>query len=263
MNRVEGKVALVTGGGLGLGKSICEVLASEGAHVVVSDVNFEAAEQTVTSIIETGGKAIAVMLDVTSENDWNKVMDKTLSHFKKLNVLVNNAGIHTEGRLKDLPLSSWQRVINVNLDGAFLGMRSAVNVMKNNIDSSSIINIASVAGLIGGDTVSYCSSKGGMRMLSKSAAVDFGKQGFDIRVNTIFPGAINGGMGEGIERPKAWIDGFFKLIPLGRMGKSEDIAKGVLFLASDDSNFINGGELVIDGGMTLGSGTRLLSELDI
>lgn len=261
MNRVEGKVALVTGGGLGLGKTICELLAAEGAKVVVSDVNLAAAEKTAASITDAGGEAIAVMLDVVSEADWENAMALTLSHFKKLNVLVNNAGIHMEGSYKDISLASWRKVLNINLDGAFLGMRSAINIMKDNQDSSSIINIASVAGLIGGDSLSYCSSKGGMRMLSKSSAVDCGRLGYDIRVNTIFPGAIDGGMGEGIERPKAWMDAFLKLVPLGRMGKSKDIAQGALFLASDDSNFINGGELVIDGGMTLGCGTRLLGEL--
>lgn len=261
MDRVKGKVALVTGGGSGFGKAICELLAEEGARVIVSDIDLAAAEETVKSIVAVGGEAIAVMLDVVSEEGWEKAMDITLTHFDQLNVLVNNAGIHIAGDFTGLSLADWQKTMNVNLDGAFLGMRSAVNVMKGNKDSSSIINIASVGAFVGGDYASYSASKGGMRMLSKSSAVECGKMGFDIRVNTIFPGAIDGGMGRRIERSQEFIKAFLSMVPLGRVGKSKDIAQGVLFLASDESNFVSGSELVIDGGMTLGCGIGLLNRM--
>lgn len=260
MKRVEGKVVLITGGGNGFGKDMCYLLAIEGAKVVVADIDLAAAEKTAKSILDAGGIAVAAKLDVTSEKSWENTLGITLDQFGQLDVLVNNAGIHKMGELIDTSLEDWRTIFNVNLDGAFLGVRSAVKVMRNNQGNSSIINIASVAAFVGDDTVAYSTSKGGMRMLSKSCAVECGKSGYDIRVNTIFPGAINGGMPQ-VERSDKWVEGFYSLVPLGRAGKSEDIAQGVLFLASDDSNFVNGSELVIDGGMTLTCGIGLLNTL--
>ena len=252
MSRVDGKVALVTGGGSGIGKASCELLAQAGAQVVVTDIDLEAAKETVKAIVESNGEAIAVKHDVTREGDWKHVIDTTLQHFKKLDVLVNNAGMTLSNECKNTSLADWRRVQSVNLEGTFLGIRSGINAMISNTTTGSIINIASIGALQGGvSDISYSASKGGVKMLSKSTAVECGTKGYNIRINAIYPGPIDSPMNDGLRDKPGW-QMFQKLLPIGRIGQPNDIAKGVLFLASDDSSFMTGSDLVIDGGATAG-----------
>lgn len=251
MNRVEKKVALVTGGGAGMGRATCELLAKAGAKVVVTDINVEAAQETVKTIIEAGNEAIAVGLDVASEDDWNKAINLTLTQFKKLNILVNNAGMPTGSRCEETSLDRWRKVQSVNLDGTFLGVRSAMQVMKENNEANSIINIASVGALVPYQDAAYCAGKAGVRMLGKCAALECRKKGYRIRVNTIYPGSIKGGMGKERKETEEYQQFFLNHYPVERLGELMDIAKGVLFLASDDSDYMTGTDFVIDGGMML------------
>ena len=254
MNRVDGKVALVTGGGAGLGEASCQLLANAGAKVVVSDIDENAAELTVQTIVGAGGEAIAVQQDVANENDWKKVMDITLKEFGKLDVLVNNAGIGAKTRsCRETSLDEWRRVINVNLEGTFLGVRSAIGVMSNNQNTGSIINVSSISAMSGDGKFSYSASKGGVRSLTRTAAIDCRRQGYDIRVNAIYPGEMDTPMSREVEQSDA-LKAAMKMIPMGRMAQAIEIAKGVLFLASDDSSYMTGSDLVIDGGTTASTG---------
>ena len=244
MNRVDGKVALVTGGGSGIGKASCKLLAEAGAQVIVTDIDISSAKETVKNIVASGREVVAIEHDVANEADWSRVIDFTLEHFKKLDVLVNNAGTGSVEECKDISLEEWRRVLSVNLDGVFLGMRSAINTMiSNERATGSIINISSPAALFGGGAaVSYCASKGGVRALSRSAAVECRIKGYHIRVNSIHPGAIDSQM--------AALENKDELKQALVMGEPIDIARGVLFLASDDSSFMRGSELVIDSGIS-------------
>ena len=252
MNRVDGKVALVTGGGAGLGKASCELLAQAGAQVVIADIDLTAAEKTAQVIIGSGGEAIAVQQNVASESDWQRVMNLTLERCGKLDVLVNNAGIlaQTFG-CTDTSLDEWRKVLSINLEGTFLGVRSAINAMKKNKETSSIINIASIAALSGGGRFSYSVSKGGVRSLTRTAAIDCRREGYDIRINAVYPGEMETPMTKQVLDKEGW-KAAIQSIPIGRMAQPLEIAKGILFLASDDSSYMTGSDLVIDGGCTAG-----------
>ncbi len=252
MDRVKGKVAVVTGGGGGLGRAEARLLAGEGASVVVTDLD-EAAVQKVADEINTqGGKAVSIKHDVSSAADWDRVMQKTLEEFGRLDVLVNNAGVILYKKIEDISLAEWRWLMSVNLDGVFLGTRSAIEAMKKG-GGGSIINIASTAGLIGNpDASAYHASKGGVRSFSKAAAIEFSKAGYgyNIRVNSIYPGVINTRMAEDLRKDEAKYKTAVSWHPIGHFGEPEDVAYGVLYLASDESKFLTGSELVIDGGWT-------------
>lgn len=252
MGRVSNKVALVTGGGSGIGQSACELLAEQGASVVVTDIDFSAAVKTADLIIESGREAIALQHDVSSEEHWEAVIDKALDTFEHLDVLVNNAGIGLGGKCEDISLIDWRKVMSVNLDGAFLGIRAALPEMKHR-PSGSIINISSAYGLVGGGVTSYDASKGGVSILTKSVAAECAKLEYKIRVNSVHPGAVDTPMShldedEGINLSN--IAEFSKKVPMGRFANPKEIAYGILFLASDESSFMTGSALVIDGGYT-------------
>ena len=270
MNRMDGKVVLITGGGDGIGRASCELLAKAGAVVVVSDLNIDSAEETVKSIVSSGYEAVAIQHDVSSEDDWQRVMGFILEQFGKLDVLVNNAGISTQLReCKETSLDVWHKVLGVNLDGTFLGVRSAIKAMIKNTETSSIVNVSSIAALSGHSAFSYSASKGGVRSLTRTAAIECARQQYNIRVNAIYPGEVDtsgnrvmiekilqGMQGEHQveeEDMKASVDKLIEesgaAIPLGRLAQPIEIAKGVLFLASDDSSFMTGSDLVIDGGV--------------
>ena len=268
MNSVKDKVAIVTGGGSGIGEATCELLAKAGAKIVVTDISLASADRTVEKILNSGGEAIAVQHDVASEENWEKVIDATVKRFSKLDVLVNNAGMSIASVCKDTSLADWQRVVDVNLSGAFLGIRSAINTMLDNEGTGSIINVSSTYGLVGGGFASYCASKGAITALTKSVAVECGRLGQDIRVNAVYPGCVNTPMTDNAaganqvknseaqaelvaKISKARVE-LFKKIPLGggRFAEPIEIARGILFLASDDSSYMTGSSLVIDGGYT-------------
>ena len=248
--RVNNKVALVTGGGSGLGEAISLRLAEEGATVVVSDIN-ESSAQSVAAAI--GDKAVAVHQDVTSEQRWAEVVNETVERFGRLDILVNNAGIAIVGTVEDTSLADWQATQNVNLDAVFLGTLEAIKVMQDG--GGSIINISSVEGIIGEPTLAaYNASKGGVRIFTKSAALHCAAEGYNIRVNSVHPGFIATAMVSGAvalmseEDGAAFQERILANIPMGEMGEPIDIANGVLFLASEESRYMTGSELVIDGG---------------
>ena len=258
MARAKNKTAIVTGGGSGLGAASSELLAREGARVVVTDVNVEAAEQTANVIRQRGGQAIALEHDVTERNRWEDVIAETAGTFGGLDVLVNNAGISGGGAgpMEDVGFDEWKNVMDINLDSVFVGCQEAIKAMKAS-GGGSIINISSIMGIVGGAGAAYNASKGGVRLLTKSVAVYCGTNGYGIRCNSIHPGYIWTPMVRSIvhfvdelETEDDLRQMLVEKHPIGRLGIPEDIANGVLFLASDESGFMTGSELVIDGGYT-------------
>jgi NAD(P)-dependent dehydrogenase (short-subunit alcohol dehydrogenase family) len=253
MGRVEDKVALVTGGALGLGRAAAELLAREGAKVAVTDLMDAEGRAVVDQIGLAGGEAIYIHHDVAQEADWARAVAETLTRFGRLDVVVNNAGVALAGSVEDCTLEQWRWLMSINLDGVFLGTKHGVAAMKGH--GGSIINLSSIEGLIGDPNLAaYNASKGGVRIFTKSAALHCAKAGYKIRVNSIHPGYIWTPMVEGYIAGQADPDeaklAVAGLHPLGHLGEPDDIAFGVLYLASDESKFMTGSELVIDGGYT-------------
>ncbi len=255
--RVAGKKALVTGAAQGLGAAQAWMLAREGAKVLLGDINAEGAAAQAASInAELGeGTAFAVKLDVTQEADWLAAIDVARERMGGLSVLVNNAGIGVRGNIEVCTLDDWKRGFAVNVDSVFLGCKHAIPLMKDH-QPGSIINISSIAGLIASDTMpGYNASKAAVWMLSKSVALHCAKMGWDIRSNSVHPTFIDtpilDGMVTSTGKPKEVImDKLARQIPLGRVGQPDDIANGVLYLASDESRFMTGAELKLDGGIS-------------
>ncbi len=260
MNRVDGKVALVTGGGSGIGAASARLLAEAGARVVVTDVNEEGVAEVVADIESTDGRALGLTQDVTIEAEWERVMAATRSEFGRLDVLVNNAGISGAGKdnIETETLDEFRAVMNVNIDGVFLGCQKAIALMKET-GGGSIVNVSSIYGLVGGGGPAYHSSKGAVRLLTKSVAVYCGNQGYQIRANSVHPGFIwtpmlAAALDRRLPDENMTEEGMKAMLaerhPIGRTGEAIEIARGILFLASDDSSFMTGAELVIDGGYT-------------
>jgi 3(or 17)beta-hydroxysteroid dehydrogenase len=253
MGRVEGKVALVTGGALGLGRAAVELLAREGARIAVTDVKDAEGRAVVEKIGAAGGEAIYIHHDVAQEADWERAIAETLKRFGKLDIVVNNAGVALAGNVEGTSLDQWRWLMSINLDGVFLGTKHGVAAMKEH--GGSIINLSSIEGLIGDPNLAaYNASKGGVRLFTKSAALHCAKSGYKIRVNSIHPGYIWTPMVEGYvggqNDPVEARRDLAGLHPLGHLGEPDDIAYGVLYLAADESKFMTGSELVIDGGYT-------------
>lgn len=253
--RVEKKVALVTGGGSGIGAATSHRLAEEGARVVVSDIDLGAAEQVVNDIIAAGFQAEAHHQDVTDSIQWHDIVNGIVDDHGRFDILVNNAGIVLTGTIEDTTLEDWRQINAVNSEGVFLGTQAAIGVMKR--AGGSIINISSIEGLVGDPLIAaYNASKAAVRMMTKSAALHCAEQGYGIRINSVHPGfietpmVVNGVAAMGEENAKAFQEYVLSSIPVGAMGKPVDIANGVLFLASDESAYMTGSELVIDGGFT-------------
>jgi 3(or 17)beta-hydroxysteroid dehydrogenase len=244
--RLTGKVALISGGARGMGACEARLFAREGARVVIGDLR-EPEGRAVEA--EIGGQATFVRLDVTNESDWERAVAAAEQRFGKLDVLVNNAGIGGAGRLEDTKLEDWNRVMEVNSTGVFLGTKAAIPAMRR-AGGGSIVNISSQLGLVGMDDSSpqYQASKGAVRLLTKLTAVQYAKE--RIRANSVHPGPIVTPMTEARRADPAVYQRMVSRIPLGRYGESEDVAYGVLYLASDESSFVTGSELVIDGGWT-------------
>jgi len=247
--RLENKVALISGGARGMGAAEAKLFASEGAKVVIGDVLDEDGSQTEAAINEAGGECLFVHLDVTDEDSWMRAVAETVSRFGKLDIVVNNAGV-TGGRgaLEDTTVESWDRVLDINAKGVFLGTKAAIREMRK-AGGGSIINISSVYGLVGsGGSSAYHASKGAVRLLTKSTAIQYASEG--IRANSVHPGIIETAMTEATNADPARSQKWADETPIKRRGMPEDVAYGVLFLASDESSFMTGSELVIDGGFT-------------
>ncbi|MEK8130825.1 glucose 1-dehydrogenase [Paenibacillus filicis] len=250
MSRLAGKVAIITGAAGGQGAAEARLFVKEGAKVIATDLQLELLQKTVADIHEEYGEhAIAVQHNVTSEADWKLVIEQAISHFGKIDILVNNAGIlgKLSGDVEEYTLDEWNNMINVNATSQFLGMKAVIGEMKKN-KSGSIINISSIAGLVGRQGgVHYQASKGAIRILTKSVAADAAAHG--VRVNSVHPGTVASPMSNAILAADTQNLSAAR-IPLGRVAVPEEIAYPVLFLASDESSYITGAEIVVDGGET-------------
>jgi NAD(P)-dependent dehydrogenase (short-subunit alcohol dehydrogenase family) len=247
--RLEGKVALISGGARGMGASEARLFAREGARIVIGDI-LDAEGQAVAADIEArGGDALFVRLDVTDEGDWDRAVARTIERFGKLDVLVNNAGVGGGSRIEDTTVKEWDHVMDVNAKGVFLGTRAVIPAMRR-AGGGSIINISSQLGLVGTDISSpqYQASKGAVRLLTKTTAMQYAREG--IRANSVHPGPIVTAMTERRRADPEHNKLMLSRIPLGRYGEPDEVAYGVLYLASDESSFVTGSELVIDGGWT-------------
>ncbi|WP_379545260.1 SDR family NAD(P)-dependent oxidoreductase [Qipengyuania sp. DSG2-2] len=251
-HRLQGKIALVTGGASrpGIGYAIGQRLAEEGAHVVLTDVDRDGVEQSAALIREAGGTCDAVPQDVTSQEDWDRVVAAITNQHGKLDILVNNAGILEIAAVgDDNALGSLRRQFDVNVAGCFMGTQAGVAAMRKS-GGGSIINLSSVAGLVGfRGSSTYAASKGAVKLMSKSVALETAAE--NIRVNTVHPGIIRTNMQKaGGAANEVNYEAIEAAIPAGRLGEPEDIADCVLFLASDESTYVTGAELVVDGGYT-------------
>lgn len=253
MGKLDGKVALVTGGAMGIGRACAERLAEEGAKVAITDLADDAGEKVVEHIKAQGGEAIYLHHDVTLEADWVEILPRVINWFDGLNILVNNAGIAIASPITEMSLADFQRQNRVNLDGVFLGLKHCIPVISQS-GGGSIINLSSVAGLKASPGLSaYAMTKGGVRLLSKSVAKECANAGNNVRVNSIHPGIIETAIWDKMGLPgmaganHVDVGGIAaSVVPGGKAGRPEDIANGVLFLASDDSSYVNGSELVVD-----------------
>jgi len=265
MNRLDGKVALVSGAARGIGAETARKMAAAGATVVVGDVLAERVRETAKQITDTGGKSLALALDVTTEDSWTTAVAAAVKQFGKLDILVNNAGMFLGKDLMDATMEEWNRLVAVNMTGVWLGTRACAPALaesgKTSRHGSAVVNLASVAGLVGSQLDPlYSMSKGGVTLFTKSAALSFARKGWKIRVNSIHPGVIETDMGAqtfvsraraaGTNDVEAARNVAARQHPIGRLGVAEDIALGIVFLASDDAGFMTGSGLVVDGGLT-------------
>ncbi|MQF65617.1 glucose 1-dehydrogenase [SAR202 cluster bacterium AC-647-P02_OGT_505m] len=247
-SRLKNKVAIITGAAKGQGEFEARLFASEGATVVLCDIDVEACGKTAEEISSSGGSAVSMTLDVTSEPNWIGVVEQTVEFFGKLDILVNNAGIYSRVPIENASVEEFDHILEVNLRGVFLGTKHAIPAMRTS-GGGSIINISSTAGIVGNvGSGAYGASKGGVRSFTKYTAIQHASEG--IRANSVHPGPIDTDMisdnlstAEGRKSTES-------RIPMGRVGSIEDVAMGVLFLATDESSYMTGSELVIDGGMT-------------
>jgi NAD(P)-dependent dehydrogenase (short-subunit alcohol dehydrogenase family) len=246
MTRFQGKVAIVTGGASGIGKATSVRLASEGASVVIADINADAGQVVVDQITADGGSAIFVTLNVTSEDAWNAAVAETVSTFGTLDLLVNNAGIGDARAIEDTPIEVWDKTIAVTQTSVFLGLKASSAALKAT-GNGSVVNISSIYGLVGGSAAgpAYQAAKGAVRLLTKNAALWWVEDG--VRVNSVHPGFIDTPILEGAPR-----EALAATVPMKRLGKPEEIASMVLYLLSDEASFITGAEFAVDGGFTAG-----------
>ncbi len=249
MMLLKDKVVIVTGAGSGFGRAASLLFAEHGAKIVAVDYNIEGASKTVENICSAGGEAISVKADVSSSADVSNFIETAIQTYGKIDILFNNAGIYTPGKADETSVEEWDRVINVNLKGVFLGCKYAVPHMRR-AGSGVIINTASAGGIIGfPDAVAYAASKGGVVSLTKAMAVDYAKE--NIRVNCICPGTGETGLTKEVMEIPELKSQFLAPIPMGRFGQPDDVAKAALFLASDMSSYLTGVALPVDGGWTI------------
>ena len=261
---LAGKVALITGSARGLGAEMAQTLARAGATVMITDILEDLGKACASDIEKAGGRAAFLPHNVTNEADWERVIAETVTTFGGLDIVVNNAGIEICALFENTSLEDFQRILDINVSGVFLGLKHACKAMKPGGiagNGGSIINLSSVAGLRGYSGLgAYCGSKGAVKLLTKAAAVEFGQLKYGIRVNSIHPGliptdmgtaVIKGFMAAGLGASEAAVQSAFERgTPLGMIGEPADIAKAALFLASDQSPWVTGAEIVVDGGTT-------------
>jgi len=248
MGRMEGKVAIVTGAAKGMGRSHAVALAREGASVVVADVDATACEVTVDTILSEGGRAIYLPLDVTQEEAWKDFVAETVYKLGRPDVLVNNAGIIIYKTLIDTSLDEWNKVFAVNSTGTFLGCREIAAVMKDG-RGGSIVNMSSALGVVGASGVAaYQASKGAVTIFSKAAASELAPYG--VRVNSVHPGLVATPMTEHLMNDPAAIDALLGPTLIRRVARPEEITNAVLYLASDESSYVTGSSLMVDGGFS-------------
>ena len=248
--RLEGKVALITGAAtgvegdlMGFGGAAARLFAQEGAKVVLTDIREEMGERTASQIRENGGAALFLRHDVTSEQNWTEVVASTVSNYGKLDILVNNAGTSAPATVE-----AWDAQMDVHAKGVFLGTKQAIPEMRK-VGGGSIINISSISGLVGGpSSTAYHAAKGAIRLFTKAAAIQYAKE--NIRVNSVHPGYSHTPLTSSSDDNEPGRGEWLEKIPLGRLGNAYDMAYGILYLASDESSYVTGAELVIDGGFT-------------
>jgi NAD(P)-dependent dehydrogenase (short-subunit alcohol dehydrogenase family) len=265
MNRLDGKVALVSGAARGIGAETARQMAKAGAAVVIGDILEERVRETAKEITTAGGKATALALDVTSEASWSAAVAAAQKAHGKLDILVNNAGMFLGKDMMEATMDEWSRLVAINMTGVWLGTKVAAPALaeagKSSRHGSAIVNLASVAGLVGSQLDPlYSMTKGGVTLFTKSCALNFGRKGLRIRVNSIHPGVIETDMGAQTFATRARYTGTNDVEaarktalgthPIGRLGVPEDIALGIVFLASDDAGFMTGSGMVVDGGLT-------------
>lgn len=253
--RLEGKVALISGGAhgvrgelLGFGGATAWLFVQEGATVVLCDIDEEPGVKTAAQIREEGGDAIFVRMDVTVEQDWIDAIRLTVSEYGKLDILVNNAGTGARGMIDETSVDDWDGQMAVHARGAFLGTKHAIPEMRK-VGGGSIVNVSSIMGLVGSYRApAYSAAKGAMRLFTKSAAIQYAYE--NIRVNSVHPGFVTTPLTESVFTDPVASVPILETVPMGDYGTVEDIAYGILYLASDESAYVTGSELVIDGGMT-------------
>ena len=253
--RLAGKVALISGAAagvqgelMGFGGAAAHLFTQEGAKVVLTDIRDELGQRTANEISEAGGEAIYLHLDVTSEAEWVRVVEAAVARFGRLDILVNNAGSGARYRVEDTSEEDWDGQMNVHAKGVFLGTKHAIPQLRK-VGGGSIINVSSIYGLVGSETsTAYHAAKGAIRLFSKSAAIQYANE--NIRVNSVHPGYAHTPLTDRGYQDPDYFENIRSRIPMGRVGNAYDIAYGMLYLASDESSFVTGSELVIDGGTT-------------
>ncbi len=246
--RLENKVAFISGGARGMGAVEARLFAREGCRVAIGDLREDEGQQIEAEINETGGECLYLRLDVTIEENWQAAIAATVARFGKLDILVNNAGIYRIERVEETSAELWDQVMEINSQGVFLGTKHGIPELRK-AGGGSVINISSTAGLVGSNmAAAYSASKGAVRLLTKATAIQYAQDG--IRANSIHPGIIQTDMTAALLADPDHYQERLVRTPLGRIGKPEDVAYGALFLASDESSFMTGSELVIDGGRT-------------
>jgi 3(or 17)beta-hydroxysteroid dehydrogenase len=245
--RLQGKVAMITGAAHGMGETEAKMFAKEGAKVVVADVDEAEGQQVVAGIAEVGGEALFVRLDVTQEADWRQAVERTVTTFGRLDILVNNAGISGSSGVDLFDTTAWDKVMEINAKGVFLGLKYAIPAMQQ-AGGGSIVNISSISGFVGQDYIhmAYNASKGAVRLMTKSAAVQHAKDG--IRVNSVHPGVMPPMRTSRVTANVEQRQRMLAQVPMGREGRREEVGYAVLFLASDEASYITGTEVVVDGG---------------
>ena len=249
MMRLEGKVALITGGANGMGAEEAKLFAREGAKVAIADLREEDGKKVEAEIAEAGGQATFVAMDVSKEDQWERAVAQVVAKFGKLDILVNNAGISGSAE-KDLgSTDAWDRLMDINAKGVFLGMKHAIPEMEK-AGGGAIVNISSISGFVGQSYIhpGYNASKGAVRLVTKAAAVQHAKS--NIRVNSVHPGSMPAMLTSGVRGDGGSQEARLAAIPMGREGRPIEVANAVLFLASDEASYITGTELLVDGGFT-------------